>query len=266
MLWIAGPLPWYARVSIATFLAQGHAVHLYAYGDVAGVPAGCTVRDAGKVLPQEAVFGYRAGPFAGYPSGFANWFRCELLLRDGGWWADTDVFCRRPFRSERDYVIASHWDDGGYEINNNVLFVRTPDSDLMKRAVAFCRERAADVAHTENGPLLITRLVGEMGLSASVAPPVAFNPVHFGDLGLLVERPAYVSLVALGRRVRRLRPIHLRGSKALHLFAAWSMRDPRLADPLSIPRGSYLARFVRDCGVPWPNAAGGDAPSRRPAD
>lgn len=264
MLWIEGALPWYARVSIATFLAQGHAVHLHAYGEVAGAPDGCVLRDASRVLPRDTVFGYRGGPFPGYPSG-SNWFRCELLLREGGWWADTDLFCRQPFRSDREYVIASQWDDGGYDINNNVLYVRTPEAELMKRAVAFCRKRRADVAHTENGPLLFKGLVQEMGLASSVEPPVTFNPVHFSDLGVLLERPAYAALVAVGRRVRGLRPIHLRRSRALHLFAAWSMRDERFRDPSSIPAGSYLARFVEDCGVRWRETVAADALSRRSA-
>ncbi|MCC6736297.1 MAG: hypothetical protein IT534_09235 [Bauldia sp.] len=258
MLWIEGALPWYARLSIATFLAQGHRVHLHSYGEAAGVPAGCVVRDASEVLSRDTVFAYRNGPFAGYFSGFANWFRCEVLLRDGGWWADTDVLCRRPFRADGDYLIASQWREGGREINNNVLFVRDSGSDLMRRAVAFCRERGGDVAHTENGPLLMASLVDELRLRDRVAPPARFNPIHYSDISLLLERPARVRLVALTRPLRRLRPVHLARAFGLHLYAAWSMRNERLRDPATIPNDSYLARFVERCGVAWPGGRGAE--------
>lgn len=259
MLWISGTLPWYARLSIATFLAQGHPVYLYAYGDLEGVPRGCTVRDAREVLPREAVFGYRHGPFAGYLSGFANWFRCEILLRDGGWWADTDMLCRRPFRTGRDYVFASQWREGGYEINNNVLFVRDAGSELMQRAVGFCRERKDDVVHTENGPLLLASLVTRLGLVDRVAAPALFNPVHFADLGLLADTPSRVRLVALGRTLRRLRPVALGKGYGVHLYAAYLASSGLMADVGRIPVTSYLARIVERSGVAWSAVQGDDA-------
>jgi hypothetical protein len=98
MLWI-GELSKLERMALASFVANGHIVHLYAYDELAGVPAGVQVIDAREILPEERIFRY--GPEAGAGEGslanFANLFRYKLLYERGGWWVDADVVCLRPF-------------------------------------------------------------------------------------------------------------------------------------------------------------------------
>ena len=88
MLWVRGELPWYARASIRSFLYHGHSVRLYTYDLSMAMPDGCELHDASSVLREDKVFGYRDGPMKGHLSGFADWFRYELLLGQGGWWVD----------------------------------------------------------------------------------------------------------------------------------------------------------------------------------
>jgi phosphatidylserine/phosphatidylglycerophosphate/cardiolipin synthase-like enzyme len=54
MLWI-GELSKLERMALASFVANGHTVHLYAYDDLAGVPDGVQVIDAREILPEEGV-------------------------------------------------------------------------------------------------------------------------------------------------------------------------------------------------------------------
>src|SRR3982751_587646 len=105
MLWIGPRLSAMERLSIASFLAHGHPVRLYTYGDVDAIPAGVDHRDGREVLPAASVFTYADGFGKGSYAGFANMFRYKLLLDHGGIWCDTDVVCLKPFDFAAQYVI-----------------------------------------------------------------------------------------------------------------------------------------------------------------
>ena len=47
------------RMSIASFLANGHAFHLFVYSDVKDVPAGAVLRDGNEILHASSIFRYR---------------------------------------------------------------------------------------------------------------------------------------------------------------------------------------------------------------
>src|SRR4029078_8374501 len=93
-LWIGDVLSRMERLSIASFLAQGHQFDLFTYGPVRNVPKGTRVRDPAEIMSRDRVFQYR--DHASY-AGFANFFRYKLLLDRGGWWVDLDSVCLRPF-------------------------------------------------------------------------------------------------------------------------------------------------------------------------
>ena len=109
MLWIGSRLSTLERLSIASFLANGHPVHLYAYEAIEGVPHGTTIRDGNEILPAASIFTYPDGFGRGSPAAFANLFRYKLLLEHGGTWADTDMVCVQPldFLASSPYVFAS---------------------------------------------------------------------------------------------------------------------------------------------------------------
>jgi Glycosyltransferase sugar-binding region containing DXD motif len=91
-------------LSIRSFQVHGHDYHLYAYEPIENLPAGVVVQDANEILPRSSIFQYTG--YATY-AGFANFFRYKLLLERGGWWADTDVVCLRPFEFAFPYVFGS---------------------------------------------------------------------------------------------------------------------------------------------------------------
>src|SRR5437016_4032991 len=93
-LWIGSELSVMERMSIISFLRNGHEYHLYTYNDLPNVPDRVVVKDANRILPASAIFKYKERPSY---AGFANYFRYRLLLEHGGWWADLDVVCLRPF-------------------------------------------------------------------------------------------------------------------------------------------------------------------------
>lgn len=102
MFWHGPTLSRVERLSMVSFLANGHNVRLHVYDEPSGVPAGVELVDAGAVLPESSVFRYPNGSVAG----FANWFRYRLLHEQGGIWSDTDVVCLKPFDFPQPEVFA----------------------------------------------------------------------------------------------------------------------------------------------------------------
>jgi len=100
-LWIGNPLSKLERLCVQSFLDHGHEFHLYTYGEVGNIPAGCTVKDGNKILPAKDIFQYRGGSYAG----FSNWFRYEMLMKLGGFWVDMDMVCVRPFDFGDEFVF-----------------------------------------------------------------------------------------------------------------------------------------------------------------
>src|SRR3954451_19785346 len=92
-LWIGPELSTLERLSLRSFLAHGHEVCLYTYGEVRGVPAGGAVRDAAEILPAAAVFRYRDLPsYAGLRTSSAT--SCCSSGGAGGWTPTSSAWLR----------------------------------------------------------------------------------------------------------------------------------------------------------------------------
>jgi hypothetical protein len=174
-LWIGPELSTLERTALRSFLAHGHEVDLYTYGEVRGVPAGVALRDAGEVLPASAVFRYRDLPSY---AGFANFFRYKLLLERGGWWVDADVVCLAPFDLAGEHVVAGEPSPAGTVAASAVL--KAPaGSPLMAAAWEACRSRDPQaLGWGETGPRLLAALLPRFGLApepAEVFCPLAWD-------------------------------------------------------------------------------------------
>ena len=100
-LWIGKELSIVEQLCIKSFLKNGHEFHLYTYDDVANIPEGTVVKDAGEIIPSEEVFMYSTGTYAI----FSDWFRWKLLFEKGGFWVDTDEICLKPFDFDTDLIF-----------------------------------------------------------------------------------------------------------------------------------------------------------------
>lgn len=197
MLWIGERLSTMERLCVASFVAHGHELHLYAYGPLAGVPEGAQLRDAREIMPASSVYTYATGPGAGSPSAFSNEFRYKLLLERGGAWSDTDVVCLRPFTflETMPHAMSSERLRPGYEEGRT----RLANAGLLKAPIGSpFSARCYEVASTANrqaitwgqtGPRLVNRVVDELGLGESVLPPEAICPVDWWDLSPILYGP-----------------------------------------------------------------------------
>jgi|SRR6267143_953134 len=186
-LWVGPRLSVMERLSIASFLKNGHPYILYTYGPVEGLPEGTELKDANEILPSSAIFTYTEHATC---SGFSNFFRYKLLLEHGGWWADTDMICLKPFRFAAKFVFSSERGGGGLIVNVGAIKVPA-GSTVMRYAWEACqRMDRAQLKWSQCGPLLAGAAVETCSLQAYVQPPEVFCPIHFSEWRKMLDPAA----------------------------------------------------------------------------
>jgi mannosyltransferase OCH1-like enzyme len=175
-LWIGPELSVMERLSIGSFLRNGHDYHLYTYGDLGNVPPGTVIKDANEILPKSRIFQYQHQ--ASY-AGFANFFRYKLLLERGGWWADTDIVCLKPFDFPDSYVFAAEICEEREVMTSGVI--KAPaGSEAMAHAWKICQSKVPEqLMWGETGPRLVAEIVDKYSLHACVKSYSLFCPLGY---------------------------------------------------------------------------------------
>ena len=165
------------QLSISSFLLNNHDYHLYVYEDVKNVPIGAVLMDAHEILPSSCIFQYKRSPSY---AGFANYFRYKLLLERGGWWADTDTICLKPFDFPDEYVFSSEINHRGREVVNCGVIKTPAGSNLMAYALKVCQTKnPARLVWGETGPRLMAKGVKKFSLERYRQSHRAFCPVDY---------------------------------------------------------------------------------------
>src|SRR5437764_11571217 len=150
-LWIGPELSVMEQLSIASFINNGHEYHLYVYDEPKNIPAQTIVKDANEILVAARIFQYKHHQTY---AGFANFFRYKLLLERGGWWADTDAICLKPFDLSAEFVFSSERGGGGPIVNVGAIKVPA-GSAVMQYAWKACRRLdPTQLKWSQCGPLL----------------------------------------------------------------------------------------------------------------
>ena len=183
-LWIGSALSVMEQLSIASFLINGHDYHLYVYGELKNIPIGATVKDANEILPSSSIFQYREYPTY---AGFANFFRYKLLLERGGWWADSDMICLKPFDFPDEHVFATEMCKG-LELVSSGIIKAPKDSRVMAYAWEVCQTKnPEELAWGETGPKLMGEAVGRFSLEEYKKPHRVFCPVVYSEWRKVLE-------------------------------------------------------------------------------
>ena len=168
MLWFHNPMTGVQRLSIRSFLHHGHDVTIFTYGAIEA-PDGVSFADAGEIISEDKIFKSHDS-FAA----FSDVFRYRLLAQTDYIWADADTVCLRPDWDFNEYLFSFQ---EPFKVTNNVLGY-PQGSQLAKRLVDECVYQEGK-AYDELGPVLLTRLVAELGLGGYVLPSETFNPLHW---------------------------------------------------------------------------------------
>jgi len=194
-LWIGSDLSALERLSIQSFLRNGHKFVLFTYGDVGNVPEGTTVKDANKIIDLSDLH-YKDFPKLAL---FADFFRYKLLMERGGWWVDTDTVCLRPFDFESEYVFSSEDQKKGPHINNGMIKVPAK-SEIMRWCWEKCLEmEIPNMVWGSSGPSLMKTAIENFELENHVCSPQTFCPIPWWDVeklpdpdvALTIPRTAY---------------------------------------------------------------------------
>ncbi|MBE0515688.1 glycosyltransferase [Sulfurimonas sp.] len=95
-LWVGRELREIEIMSIKSFLMHGFEYHLYVYDEIQNIPDGTVIKDANIILDKKnlKLYGKKYAIFS-------DWFRWELLYRQGGIWMDMDMICLQAFQLEQ---------------------------------------------------------------------------------------------------------------------------------------------------------------------
>lgn len=210
-----GPLSWLEKLSIASFVRQGHRFVLYSYAPVADLPVGAEWRDAAEILPESEMVFYKGH---GTPAVFADRFRLMLMKKGLGIWADCDVYCIRPIEGLGDYIFSyerpPRADGTGGSINVAVLRVPAdapllddllsvfetenrplfePHLPLYRRLEVAGRRLLGQKVGPEfmqygaTGPFALSHYLPKYGLLDKVLPPSVFYPVPYTGIPHLLR-------------------------------------------------------------------------------
>jgi hypothetical protein len=183
---------------MSSFVAQGHSVHLYTYDPIDNVPHGVTLRDAAQILPPSQVFRNRLGKGKGSLAAFSDLFRYKLLLDQGGWWVDTDVFCLKPFDFAAPYVF------GAEEKPVASGVIKMPRGCELAEICYESARRVDPNTITWNELVnILERNVRDLDLMSYVLPEETFSPIFWRDV------PDYVNGLKRFEPTPRSYAVHL---------------------------------------------------------
>jgi mannosyltransferase OCH1-like enzyme len=192
-LWIGPQLSVMEQLSIASFLRNGHEYHLYVYDEIEHVPRGTVFKDANKILPSSKIFKYKQQQSY---AGFANFFRYKLLLEQGGWWADTDTICLKPFDFPEPHVFATEI-CSELEVVTSAIIKAPIGSEAMGHAWDVCQSKDPEkLVWGETGPRLIAEAVQKYSLERYAKAYHVFCPLGHADWPRVLEPETEVSIAA----------------------------------------------------------------------
>jgi hypothetical protein len=174
-LWVGPRLSTMERLSIASFLKNGHEYHLYVYNDVENVPAGTVVKDANLIVPASRIFQYKNRPSY---AGFAGVFRFRLLHERGGWWADSDMVCLRQFDFQDEYVVNTEL-NSGRQITSCQVIKAPAFSEALAYACRVCdKTDPTTIKWGDIGPKLMAEVVEKHDLLKYQKPYYVFCSIY----------------------------------------------------------------------------------------
>ncbi len=253
MLWLEGPLSFLEQMCLLSFVANGHKVVLFHYGEVENVPEGVELVSANEIHePKQFIMSNTFNT----PVPQSDIFRLQLMKKTDFLWCDTDVIALAPI-PKADHIFGFF---NKTTICNAVM--RLPsDSPALKAYTEYSldsfpirpwvegeeRQRlekmkqagelphASDQDHSVYGPDVMTWFLRHYGEIEHASPPPVFYPLPFRQTGQANDISA-----------REFRNTYIKEETlAVHLWG----RRMRWWIAKGIKRHSFLDRRLRGLGI-----------------
>ena len=224
---------------------------LFAYDEVGDVPEGVEMRDASAILPRDRI--YRTRDRNSYAP-FADMFRYTMLAETDLFWVDADVFARRAFHFEDDFLAA--WSKPFVAIGVLSLPRTSPVLKALLDAcaqpsldypwlrgsgketvaeVSISRLSHKDLPYEALGPWAITWIIRAQGETDRVLPEHTHYPLR--------PRQLFLRFVNMNAVVREA------DSDSVHLYGGASHRHIAKMPDRTVPERSYLGRLLDKHGL-----------------
>lgn len=271
MLWLEGPLSFLEQMCLLSFVANGHRVVLFHYGEVENVPDGIELVSANEVHePKQFIMNNQFKT----PVPQSDIFRLQLMKKTDFLWCDTDVFSLAPI-PKADHIF-------GYFDKTTICnaIMRLPsDSPTLKAYIEYSSDpypirpwvegderqelerqksagelpHASDQDHSVYGPGVMTWFLKHFGEIEHASPIPVFYPLPFRQTGQANDIHA-----------REFRKKYLTDDTlTVHLWG----RRMRWWIAKGVNRYSFLDRKLRGLGIrpsdaPLPRKRRGAAPKQ----
>lgn len=262
-LWIGEELHPIHQLCLLSAIRQGHAVRLFCYGPVRGVPAEVEVVSAEEVLPRTTMFVHAK---TGSPAPFADRFRLKLIEKGFGVWIDTDMLFVRPLSIAAEHIFG--WENDRLVGNAILCFdkkcaafkmlVDAIDDDYFippwfasssrfyysSMKILGAPRHVRHMPYGTTGPDLLTWWIGANALQKQVLPREVFYALPYErKFEVFSGTSNFLSLQSLPRE-----------TVAIHLWfqgLAGGLRAARKSSPLipAVEPGSLLHQVAKELDI-----------------
>lgn len=184
--WV-GKLSIYEILSLKSFLANGFEISFWTYEEkIENLyllrDLNIKIKDASEILDIKLIEKFSQGKQKASPASFANLFRLEVLLKNGGWWFDLDCICLKNAEnfkqlvSDKDYILGREYEN---YIGNSVMYFSKPEiaQELVRNINQLASEKNYTFYWGEIGPDLITNYFSKNKLMESTLDEKYFYSV-----------------------------------------------------------------------------------------
>ena len=195
-----GDLTSYEIANILSFKKNNFDVNVWSYQNL-NLPEGINLCDANKIIPKELLLKFTQNFQKANMSSFSNLFRYKLLIKESGWWFDSDCICLKSAKKfadlavDKPFVLAF---ENPFLIGSSVMYIN--DKNILQALLDETEQRITDNDYKfywgEIGPYLITDVFNSLNLKEKVISSDYFFKIKPEEFKVLFN-PSNRNLVKL---------------------------------------------------------------------
>ncbi len=163
-----GELTSYEIANILSFKKNNFKVNVWSYEEL-DLPDGINLCDAGKIISKDYLSKFTQNLQKSNMSSFSNLFRYKLLIKESGWWFDSDCICLKSSKSfselakDKPFTLAL---ENPSLVGSSVMYIN--DLNVLDELINETEQRIKNNNYKfywgEIGPYLITDVFSDLNI------------------------------------------------------------------------------------------------------